>query len=162
MEFHTCCFTGHRHIPTRAVTELTAILDRRIAALADIGFTEFRTGGALGFDTLAALRVLAARKTRPKIRLHLILPCRDQAARWSSRDAKLYERILERADEVTWVQDTYSAGCMHARNRALVNGSQCCLAFMTSSDGGTAYTVSFAEKQGVRVINLANEMETLP
>lgn len=161
MEFHTCCFTGHRHIPPYAIEELTAILDRRIAALCDIGFTEFRTGGALGFDTLAAVRVLVARKTHPQIRLHLILPCRDQAAKWQRRDVQLYERILERADQVTYVQEHYSAGCMHARNRALVDGSQLCLAFLTSTEGGTAYTASFAAKKGVRLINLAREMETM-
>ena len=58
MQFHTCCFTGHRELSPTCERALTEILDRRLEALFAIGFTEFRTGGALGFDTLAAERTL--------------------------------------------------------------------------------------------------------
>ena len=161
MNVYTCCFTGHRQIPPHAREELIAVLDRRIAALADVGFTEFRVGGALGFDTLAAQRVLAAREQRPTCQLHLILPCRNQPHHWHSNDEECYRDILSRADRVTYVQETYTKGCMHLRNRALVEGSDLCLAFCYESTGGSAYTCRYALQRGVRLINLVNEMESM-
>ena len=45
---------------------------------------------------------------------------------------------------------------MHVRNRALVDASNVCIAYMTdASRGGTAYTVRYAEKKGIPVYNLA-------
>ena len=158
MELKTCCFTGHRILSEVAREELAAILDRRLAALAGIGFTEFRTGGALGFDTLAAERVLVLCETHPACRLHLILPCRDQDKNWNARERAVFASIKERAHSVRYLRDTYSPDCMHARNRALVDGADLCLAYLKASCGGTLYTCTYALKQGVRLINLAEEM----
>ena len=83
----TCCFTGHRVIAPEVRDQLTAILDRRLQALYDVGFVEFRAGGALGFDTLAAERVLLLRERHPDCRLVLMLPCRDQSKYWSEAEA---------------------------------------------------------------------------
>ncbi len=161
MTFHTCCFTGHRFIPAAVREELTAALDLRIAAVYDLGVREFRAGGALGFDTLAAQRVLAFRRTHPDCTLHLMLPCRDQHAKWRFGDRMTYQKLLSHADRVTVLQETYTAGCMHARNRALVEGSDICLAYLTSDEGGTAYTCSFARTHGVPVINVAGDLKYL-
>ena len=155
----TCCFTGHRVIPYGKRTELAAILDRRIAALFDVGFTEFRAGGARGFDALAAERVLAFRETHPSCHLHLYLPCRDHDKGWSANERASFEEICAKADSVRYVREHYSADCMHARNRALVEGSDLCLAYLTSNRGGTLSTCSYAHKQGVHLINLADEMK---
>ena len=155
----TCCFTGHRVIPYGKRTELAAILDRRIAALFDVGFTEFRAGGARGFDALAAERVLVFRETHPSCHLHLYLPCRDHDKGWSANERAIFEEICAKADSVHYVREHYSADCMHARNRALVEGSDLCLAYLTSNRGGTLYTCSYALKQGVHLINLADEMK---
>lgn len=159
MNMTTCCFTGHRVIPFGKRTALAAILDRRIAALFDVGFTEFRAGGALGFDMLAAERVLLFRESHPACHLHLYLPCRDQDKGWSAHDRAALAELIERADTVTYVRERYSPECMHARNRALVDGSDLCLAYLTANRGGTLYTASYALKQGVRFINIAEEME---
>ena len=154
-----CCFTGHRVIPLGKRTALAAILDRRIAALFEVGFTEFRAGGALGFDMLAAERVLAFRESHPTCRLHLYLPCRDHDKGWSAHDRAALAEILEKADQVSYVREHYSADCMHARNRALVDGSDLCLAYLTANRGGTLYTCSYALKNGVHLINVAEELE---
>ena len=154
-----CCFTGHRVIPFGKRRALAAILDRRIAALFDVGFTEFRAGGALGFDMLAAERVLAFREAHPTCRLHLYLPCRDHDKGWSANDRATLADIVAAADEVTLVREHYAPDCMHARNRAMVDGSDLCLAYLTANRGGTLYTCSYALKNGVHLINVADEME---
>ena len=156
---NTCCFTGHRVIPQGQRRVLSEILDRRIAALFDVGFTEFRAGGALGFDTLAAERVLFFKKTHPECHLHLLLPCHDHDRGWSAHDRAVLRDILQKADSVRVLAEQYRPDCMHARNRALVDGSDLCLAYLTANRGGTLYTCSYALKKGVRLINLADEIE---
>ena len=151
----TCCFTGHRTLPTLTRQALIRALDETIEDLIAKGFTEFRAGGALGFDMLASLRVLFAREKHPEIRLRLILPCRDQAKGWREGEQLLWQDIIDRADSVQFLFDTYRSGCMHARNRALVDGSDLCIAYITRRAGGTFYTCSYAEKRGVPVLNLA-------
>ncbi|MBE6555475.1 MAG: DUF1273 domain-containing protein [Ruminococcaceae bacterium] len=153
-----CCFTGHRHIEKERQLPLMKALDRRLLLLAEGGVREFRAGGALGFDTLAALRVLFLKESRPEVRLSLVLPCRDQAKSWNERDRTLYGYILSRADEVRFLYDAYTPECMHARNRALVDGSHACVAYLTANRGGTLYTCSYALKRGVRLYNLADEL----
>ena len=119
------------------------------------GFGEFRAGGALGFDMLAALRILSAKEKHPEIKLCLILPCRDQAKHWREGEQLLWQDIVDRADSVQFLFDTYKSGCMHARNRALVDGSDLCIAYITRHEGGTFYTCSYAQQNGVPILNLA-------
>ncbi len=153
-----CCFTGHRDIPPEHITLLPEILDYEIERLIVCGVTEFRGGGALGFDTLAELKVLEKKKKYGFITLKLILPCRDQASTWSERNRSIYNYIFSEADSVEYAADRYNATCMHKRNRMLAEGSDFCLAYLTSSAGGTAYTCNYAKKIGVSVINTADKI----
>ena len=152
-----CCFTGHRVLSPAVATELISRLDAELERLYAVGVREFRTGGALGFDTLAALRVIAFREEHPDCRLTLILPCRDQASRWCAKDKALYERVRAAADREIVLYETYTPECMHARNRALVDGSDYCVAYLTKNSGGTLYTCSYALRRGVELINLAEK-----
>ncbi|MBO5883112.1 MAG: DUF1273 family protein [Clostridia bacterium] len=151
----TCCFTGHRNIDKERLCELEELLEASIEKFIMAGITVYRAGGALGFDTSAAQKVLKLRKTYPEISLELILPCKDQTRGWSAKDKQIYEEILSEANSVVFLHDKYRRGCMHERNRALVDGSGVCLAYCTSRTGGTAYTVDYAKSNDVCVINLA-------
>lgn len=154
-----CCFTGHRTIEDDERSLLTEQLDCLLQRLCDSGYTEFRTGGARGFDTLAALRVLALRERHPQCKLHLILPCEDQTKYWKAVDKAIFEEILKAADTVDYVTERYVPSCMHARNRALVDGSDLCVAFLKENRGGTLYTCSYALKHKVELINLADDIQ---
>ena len=114
----------------------------------------FGTGGALGFDTMAAQTVLALKPRFPHIKLILVLPCQTQTKRWSENDQKIYNLIRHQADKIVYMSEHYYKGCMHARNRHLVDNSSICVCYLTASHGGTAYTVNYALQQGLRVINL--------
>ena len=153
-----CCFTGHRLISDEHILKLPELLDREIERLIVGGVTVFRGGGALGFDTLAELKVLEKRNKYKNIRLELILPCRDQADKWSKRNKEIYEYILSKADKVEYISDTYTRYCMHERNRRLVKDSDVCVAYCCRNRGGTLYTVTHAIKQGLEVINLADAL----
>jgi uncharacterized phage-like protein YoqJ len=153
---NTVCFTGHRQIPDEQYPALHALLSDTIERAILNGATVFRAGGAIGFDTLAALTVLSLRLRHPEIRLELILPCPSQTHGWSDEDRRLYEQIMEKADTYRFVSETYYRGVLQTRNRALVDGSDLCIAYMTSSQGGTAFTVREALRHGLEVINLAD------
>ncbi len=153
----TVCFTGHRHIEDAEYAPLMEQLRREIEKQIQCGAVHFRTGGALGFDTLAALAVLSMRREYPDIRLHLILPCPTQTQDWSPSDIRLYEQIMEQADSFRYVSAFYYNGVLQMRNRALVEGADTCIAFLKSSHGGgTAYTSALAIKNGLDFINLAD------
>ena len=154
----TVCFTGHRQISSEHMMALPALLKSEIARQAEAGAVHFRAGGAIGFDTLAALCVLEQKKQYPQIRLDLILPCRDQDAAWGEQDRHAYHFVLSQADSVVYVRDRYCEGCMLERDRRLVEGSDVCVAFLTKSKGGTAYTAAQALKGGLEFVNLFDGM----
>jgi uncharacterized phage-like protein YoqJ len=158
MQNTTVCFTGHRQIDAAHMMALPALLKAQIAKQIEAGATHFRAGGAIGFDTLAALCVLEQKKQYPHIKLDLILPCRDQDASWSAQDRGAYRFVLAEADSVTYLYDSYHEGCMLERDRRLVQGSDVCIAFLTKSKGGTAYTAAYALKSGLEFINLYDAM----
>lgn len=151
----TCCFTGHRYIPGAEKDRLAQCLDMRVQELIMHGFRFFGTGGALGFDTMAAQTVLHLREKYPYIKLILVLPCKDQDRRWRTEDQAIFESIKQRADKVVCPNVNYYRGCMQIRNRHLVDESNICICYLTKNSGGTYYTVQYAKKKGIRVINLA-------
>lgn len=156
-----CAFTGHRFIAREKLPRLEQELVRYIDGMhRRLGVTRFYAGGALGFDTLAAKTVLRLRDGGLPITLCLLLPCRDQDRLWSERDRIVYARILGRADSVEYLAESYSPGCMHARNRALIDRSKYCIAFLERSSGGTAYTVDYARRSDVFVVNLGSPSDT--
>ena len=151
---YICCFTGHRDIPDKHMLNLPSALDRVLEEQYQKGARIFRAGGALGFDTIAALKVIRLRQRHPDVRLELILPCRDQAAKWGSYSRSLYDRILEFSDSIKYAHESYVSGCMLTRNRMLVDGSDVCIAYYAGGGGGTSYTVSYALKNGLKIVNL--------
>lgn len=150
----TVCFTGHRQIAYEAAVKLPSLLEDILVGLIERGATTFRAGGAIGFDTVAALKVLELRERYPHIRLELILPCRNQTEYWEETAVRTYQYILKRADGHRFLFDTYFDGCMLERDRHLVEGADVCVAYCNRSRGGTAYTFTRAIRAGLEVVNL--------
>ena len=119
------------------------------------GYRYFGAGGALGFDTLAAQTVLELKSEYPEIKLILVLPCKNQTRGWEQADIEEYERIKAAADKVVHTSKDYYSGCMHKRNRHLVDNSSLCICYLTEQSGGTAYSVNYARSQGLKIINIA-------
>jgi len=151
----TCSFTGHRVIPDEITGYLTKRVKDGVDYLYSQGIKTFLTGGAIGFDTLAAKAVIECREAHEDIRLILVIPCRDQTRTWKQADVDAYERIMKHANEVICLSEHYYNGCMHTRNRYLVNNSNTCICYLTRENGGTAYTVRYAKSSGLTVFNLA-------
>jgi len=158
MRNHTVCFTGHRKIPPEQARTLARQLKSTLIQLINDGYLYFGAGGALGYDTLAAQTVLELKSQYPDVKLILVLPCLSQTRGWSARDIEIYEDIKNRADKVVYTSQEYTKGCMHKRNRHLVDNSSVCVCYLTESTGGTAYTVDYARKNNLTVINLGETL----
>lgn len=128
----------------------------RYPLLVSKGFKYFGTGGALGFDTIAAQAVLSVKETYPEVKLILVLPCENQTKYWKQQDIDVYNDIKLRADKVKVLAVHYYNGCMQKRNRHLVDCSSACICFLTKHEGGTAYTVDYAKQNGLDIINVAD------
>ena len=153
---YTCCFTGHRALPPEERGAIAYQLEQTVIMLIQAGIRFFGAGGARGFDTLAAQTILKLQREYPQIKLILVLPCLSQTRGWRDEDIKVYERIKAAANKITYTSENYTQGCMHKRNRHLVDHSSICVCYLTEDRGGTAYTVNYAKKQGLKVINLAD------
>ena len=149
------CFSGHRKLPQNC-DELRAKLKKEIIGLIECGVVFFGAGGARGFDMLAEETVLQLKEDYPHIRLILVLPCppERQTLRWNSNQRRRYCEILERADKVRILSPLYTDDCMFVRNRHLVDNSSYLVCYLREQSGGTAYTVGYARKQGLHIIQL--------
>lgn len=156
---HTCCFTGHRAIAYIHEERLPSLIERHICKLVADGVYRFVTGGALGFDTMAAKAVLRLREKNERISLIVIAPYAGQADSWSDRDRFEYERIKNAADDFICLEAGYSKGCMRRRNHAMVDMSGVCVSYLLRDKSGTSQTADYAAQSGLKVINLAEELD---
>lgn len=155
----SCCFTGHRQIPAAHLPPLTVCLDAAIRALYAEGVRSFYAGGAMGFDTLAAERVLLLRERCPDVRLCLLLPCRTQCQGWPAEARARYQAVLRASDSYRYLRQDYSAEAMFHRNAMLVGLADACIAYATNPRSGAGQTLRAAEKKGCFTMNLATRIE---
>ena len=155
-----CCFTGHREIPIDDMGGIREHLKREIERLyTENRVTVFYAGGATGFDALASEAVIECRAVHPAIRLVIVMPHKEQASLWSAEKKEQHEHIKSSADEVICLAEHYCRGCMQRRNRYMVDRSSVCICYLAQDTGGTAYTVRYARKQGLSIINLAETQQ---
>lgn len=150
----SCSFTGHRQIKDSHRKNISDLLQRAIAYAYEQGCRDFYSGGAVGFDTLAAREVLLFRISHPDIRLVMLLPCIDQGKRWSRAEQDSYEYILRGADEVRYISDEYTDSCMRERNFALAERADLMIAYVCRKNSGAGQTVRMADKLGRQIYNL--------
>ena len=150
----SCAFTGHRTIEIRHRDKIADLLLRAISYAYSRGCRTFLTGGALGFDTLAAKEVIRFRMSHPDVRLKIVIPCKNQSESWSDAQISVYEYTLANADELEYIADEYFNGCMRERNQRLADLCDLMIAYVSRSNSGAAQTVRMAERAGKTVYNL--------
>lgn len=157
-----CCFTGHRPIKLPWGYEerdprclaLKRRLKDAVEAAYDEGFRHFICGMAQGCDLYACERVLILRDERPDVTLEAALPCPSQANAWSEGQQVRYRRLLRRCDFETMVSEQYSPSCMMRRDRYMVDHAALLIAMFDGSAGGTRYTIEYAMRRGLAVVDL--------
>ena len=140
-----CCFTGHREIPKPDIKKLRDDIDFEIEKHYVLhGVKTFISGGAIGFDMLAAETVIEAKRRHPDIRLVFVLPCSDHAKNWRASEVAKMRVLMLYADHVYCLSENYYRGCMHNRNKFMLDNSLFCISYCRKSSGGTYYTLSKA------------------
>lgn len=156
MKETTCCFTGHRKLPKEKIEHIIKNLDREVDNLINQGITDFISGGALGFDQVAASLIIAKKEMGRETRLIFVLPCKNQDELWSDEQKRLYHNLLAEADEIIYVSEEYTDGCMKKRNRFMVDSSTYCICARLYPFSGTDQTVKYARQKGLRIINVTD------
>ena len=156
----SCAFTGHRpaRLPWGAdeshprclvlKDRLTQAVEEAYAA----GFRHFLCGMAQGADLYFAEAVLSLRDRRPDVTLEAAIPYLDQAKSWPQRDQDRRQAILDQCDYETVVQHGYTPGCLHRRNRYMVDRAGRLIAVYDGQpQGGTYQTLAYAMQKGVGI-----------
>ena len=154
----TCCFTGPRpHKFSFLDNERhpnCVLLKSRLRALIiesiEKGFSHFICGGAIGFDTWAAIEIIKLKKNYNHILLELAIPCPHHNSSWSLKDKLIFEHTKKHADIVNYVSNAYFKACMHVRNQYMVNKSSLLIAVF-ANDGGTGSTIKYAQKKNIEI-----------
>ncbi len=149
-----CCFTGHRIIAKWEYDRIVSSLRLWLEKFIHNGIDTFYCGGAMGFDLICGREVLKLKESFPQIKLIIAVPCADQAKKFTAAWKRLYDYVLQNADEVVTLSESYMEGCMMVRNRYMVDRCDTVLYYMTRSRGGTYYTCNYAKREGKRLISV--------
>lgn len=160
----TACVTGHRpdKLPwgkdlsqSGARKNYLDELERNLRFLIDDGYSRFISGGALGVDLDFAELVLDLKAKGAKISLEMAIPCAEQDKYWTADEKARYRRILNSADENVVLYPHYTPFVMQARNRYMVDESDCVLCCYNGSRGGGTYsTVKYAQTKKRKLLLL--------
>ncbi len=145
-------FTGHRNYPEAKSEALRGVVERFV----NEGYTTFLCGMAEGFDIAAAEVVMSLKANYPQLRLLLVIPFEGHEltmpnAEWRER----YRRVVEAADEVVTVSQSYNVNIYRQRNDYLVDNADAIICYYSGRvRSGTGYTVRRAIKKCLRMVNL--------
>ena len=156
----SCFFTGHRIIEGNKQAVFT-VLKNNISYLYSLGVREFHSGGALGFDTVAAVTVIDLKRFHPDMKLILNLPYHNQTDKWAASEVAKYEYVVKNADHVVYAFDgdvdnrADARKYLLKRNRNMVDCSAYGIAYFSGEEkSGTGYTLRYAKEKNCEVINI--------
>ena len=158
----SCCFTGHRpaKLPWkyRESDPRCIALKKRIADAVETayeeGYRHFLCGMAMGCDFYFCEAVIELRCRYSDITLEAAIPCPTQADAWPKSQRSRYDALLAQCDYQTMVSDAYSSSCMQRRDRYMVDHASLLIAAFDGSAGGTRYTVEYALRRLVSVVDI--------
>ncbi|MBQ8203980.1 MAG: DUF1273 family protein [Clostridia bacterium] len=162
-QFKSCCFTGYR--PSKfpfplskangEYIEMENSLTTTLISLFEDGCDTFLSGGAMGFDIIAAEAVLELRAASKRpVKLICVLPFKEQASAYTDGWKARYDAVLSAADQIIYTSENYYKGCYGKRNKYMVDNSDYVLTWFDGTAGGTRNTVTYALKCNKRVVNL--------
>ena len=149
----TCCLTGHRIIRPDlrdSVFGGTEIQLRELITRQGIRF--FGVGGAIGYDALAAEILFRLKETSyPHIRVILVYPFEGFDSRWTDEQRRTFAKLYDQYDKRVCIAPSPSREAYLARDRHLVDCSSVCVAHCTHNTGGAAFTLQYAQAQGLTI-----------
>ena len=159
----TACFSGYR--PGRfsfillggqeAYLNLEARIQTAIMKSMEEGYDTFLCGMAMGFDLVCGNIALRLKQEKPECyELRLIAVPPHHGHGFTGPWGVLHSLVMSKADEIIYPTDKQNSQVYHVRNRFMVNNSSRLICYYDGQSGGTEYTVSYATKKGLEIINL--------
>ena len=108
----------------------------------------------MGCDLYFCECVLALRERRPEVTIEAAIPCPTQADAWPEAQRARYRALVEACDFETMVSARYTSSCMQRRDRYMVDHASLLIAAFDGSAGGTRYTMEYAMRRGISVLDL--------
>jgi len=119
------------------------------------GYNTFLCGMAIGFDMICAETVLTFKEQNNSIKLIGAIPCEDQDNYWSLNTKKRYRNLKEKLDGIRCLNEHYQGfECMLERNKFMVDNSSLLIALYDGLGGGTKFTIDYAIKKGLRIVQI--------
>lgn len=161
----TVAFTGYRppKLPDSCSpsvqTRLSCLLVDAIRDSYAKGCRIYLNGMMAGWDVLAAEAVLTVRSDLADICCVSVAPFRKSyfansnwTPDWKARALNVYRQ----SDHAFYLSEQYQRGTYYTRDRFLIDHASCVIAFYDGKPGGTKYTLDYAAKMGLEIINIAN------
>jgi uncharacterized phage-like protein YoqJ len=128
-------------------------LDDAVEQAYQDGYRHFLCGMALGCDLYFCEAVLRLRDRHKDVLLEAVIPCPQQADRWSFAQQQRYRRLCALCDLETVVQSYYDRGCMLRRDRYMVSRCNRIIAVFNGTSGGTMQTLRYAFQEHLEVVH---------
>lgn len=155
LNLYNVSFFGHRY-----VERATEIENRLDILLHDLiikrEYVEFLIGRNGDFDLLASAAIRRAVRSYAYGNTHFTLVLPYMKAEYRDNE----QSYLEYYDEVEICSESAEAhpkSAIQVRNRNLVNRSDLVVCCIQHKSGGAYQTIQYAEKQGKRIVNLAED-----
>jgi uncharacterized phage-like protein YoqJ len=150
----TAAFTGHRYI-NMDDSVLRDGLTHTIREQYRNGYASFITGGAVGFDLLAAEVVLELQKEYTGIQLFCAVPYAGHHLYFRDESKQRYIHIADNATSNIILSSRYHDGCFLRRNDYMLANCSLLIAYYAQiPHSGTGYTVRKAQANNIPIINL--------
>ena len=154
LEIFTVAFFGHRYIDNPLKVE--ELLEEQIRKLInEKEYVDFVVGRNGEFDQCVSSTVLRVRKNYSDDNSALVLVLPYPTAEYLNNENYFH-------DYYTDVEISYAASMAHPksaiqiRNREMVDRADLIICYIEHKNGGAFQTIQYAERNGKRVINLAN------
>lgn len=148
-----CTFAGHREAfglgQSPVVRALENLLETEQEMICYVG-------GMGEFDELcaSAVRALKRRHTDKEIRLVLVLPYMSQRL---NTEREYYQSSFDEILVPHELAGLYYKKAITARNRWMVNQSDCLIAMVWRNCGGACQTLKYAQRLGKRIVRIERE-----
>ena len=156
LDIYTVSFFGHRQVDDFAAAELR--LDRLIRELLlQRDYVVFLVGRNGEFDQMAASAVLRSKRMVRDDNSSLVLVLPYPTAEYVSNQ-RSFEKYYDSIEICEAAVTAHFKSALSIRNREMVDRSDLVVCCIERKQGGAYQTIRYAEKQGKRIINVAEEI----
>ena len=155
MNIYTVCFFGHRYIERG--TEISDCLDKLLHDLiTQKEYVDFLIGRDGEFDLLASAAIKRAIRSYGYGNTHFTLVLPYMKAEYRDNE-KEYLDYYDEVEVCAESSEAHPKSAIQVRNRNIVDRSDLVVCCIQHKSGGAYRTIQYAEKQGKKIVNLAED-----